>query len=92
MTKSELVTSVSALADMPCEAAQKAVSAVFTAIIEALGKGDEVSIQGFGTFVTRRREEHKAKNPGTGEEITVPAYTAAVFKPGKRMRDAVKDN
>ena len=91
MTKSELVTSVSALTDMPCEAAQKAVSAVFDAIIEALSKGEEVSIQGFGTLLTRRREARKAKNPQTGEEMTVPAYTAAVFKPGKRMRDAVKD-
>ena len=36
MTKSELVTSVSALADMPCEAAHKAVSAVFTAIMTKL--------------------------------------------------------
>ncbi len=92
MTKNELIISVSALADMPCEAAHKAVNATFDAIIEALGKGDEVAVQGFGTFQTRRREEHKAINPQTGEAITVPAYTAAVFKPGKRMRQAVKDN
>ena len=39
MTKSELVTSVSAATGMPIEAALKAVNAAFDEIINAVGKG-----------------------------------------------------
>ncbi len=91
MTKSELVTSVSAATGMPCEAASKAVSAVFDEIINAVGKGDTVTIPGFGTFHSRLLEERTGRNPQTGEEITLPACKVPTFKSGKRMREAVRN-
>jgi DNA-binding protein HU-beta len=92
MTKSELVTSVSAATGMPCEAASKAVSAAFDEIINAVGKGDTVTIPGFGTFHSRLLEERTGRNPQTGEEITLPACKVPTFKAGKRMREAVRNS
>ena len=92
MTKSELVTSVSAATGMPCEAASKAVSAAFDEIINAVGKGDIVTIPGFGTFHSRLLEERTGRNPQTGEEITLPACKVPTFKSGKRMREAVRNS
>jgi DNA-binding protein HU-beta len=92
MTKSELVTSVSAATGMPCEAASKAVSAAFDEIINAVGKGDTVTIPGFGTFHSRLLEERTGRNPQTGEEITLPACKVPTFKSGKRMREAVRNS
>ena len=92
MTKSELVTSVSAATGMPCEAASKAVSAAFDEIINAVGKGDTVTIPGFGTFHSRLLEERTGRNPQTGEEITLPACKVPKFKSGKRMREAVRNS
>ena len=92
MTKSELVTSVSAATGMPCEAASKAVSAAFDEIINAVGKGDTVTIPGFGTFHSRLLEERTGRNPQTGEEMTLPACKVPTFKSGKRMREAVRNS
>ena len=92
MTKSELVTSVSAATGMPIDAALKAVNAAFDAIINAVGKGDTVTIPGFGTFHSRMREERTGRNPQTGEEITLPACKVPTFKSGKRMREAVRNS
>ena len=92
MTKSELVTSVSAATGMPCEAASQAVSAAFEEIINAVGKGDTVTIPGFGTFHSRLLEERTGRNPQTGEEITLPACKVPTFKSGKRMREAVRNS
>ncbi len=92
MTKSELVTSVSAATGMPCEAASKAVSAAFDEIINAVGKGDTVTIPGFGTFHSRLLEERTGRNPQTGDEITLPACKVPTFKSGKRMREAVRNS
>ena len=38
---------------------------------------------GFGTFKIVDRAERKARNPRTGEEVTVPAKKTLVFKPSK---------
>ena len=92
MTKSELVTSVSAATGMPCEAASKAVSAAFDEIINAVGKGDTVTIPGFGTFHSRLLEERTGHNPQTGEEITLPACKVPAFKSGRRMKEAVRNS
>lgn len=92
MTKNELVTSVSALSGMPCEAAQKALNATCEAIINALSRGEEVVIPGFGAFVKRSRDARRCRNPRTGEEMIAPACAVPAFKPGNRMKLAVKGN
>lgn len=92
MTKSELVTSVSAATGMPIEAALKAVNAAFDEIINAVGKGDTVTIPGFGAFQSRMREERMGRNPQTGEEITLPACKVPTFKSGSRMREAARNS
>ncbi len=92
MTKNELVTTVSALSGMPCEAAQKALNATCTAIIDALSRGEEVVIPGFGVFLKKERGARRCCNPQTGEEMIAPACSVPAFRPGNRMKLAVKGN
>ena len=66
------------------------VDFVFDTIISALKKGEEVSIAGFGAFVTKARKARTARNPRTGEMVQVPATTVPRFKAGKGLKDAVK--
>ncbi|HPE32471.1 MAG TPA: HU family DNA-binding protein, partial [Parvularculaceae bacterium] len=46
--------------------AARAVDAVFDAITEALRKGDDVRIVGFGTFSAAKRAAREGRNPRTG--------------------------
>ena len=68
------------------------VDAVFEVVREALASGEEVRISGFGTFGTRRRPARTGRNPRTGENLSIQASTAPVFKPGKALKDAVNEN
>lgn len=74
---------------LPKAKAGEVVDAVFGAIEEALSRGQEVRLVGFGTFVTASRKAAKGRNPRTGEEIDIPASTSVRFKPGKALKDAV---
>ena len=56
---------------------------------EALADGEDVRILGFGTFGTRARPARIARNPRTGENVSVAASTVPVFKPGRPLRSAV---
>nr|WP_300926108.1 HU family DNA-binding protein [Turicimonas muris] len=56
----------------------------------ALVKGDEVVLAGFGTFSVAERAPRKARNLHTNEEIEIPAKKVPKFKAGKFLKDAVE--
>lgn len=91
MNKTDLVKVVSQKADITQKDAEKAISALFDGIKEALAKDDKVQIIGFGTFEVKTREERKGRNPQTGKEITIPASKSPVFKAGKGLKDSVNN-
>lgn len=82
MNKSELSAAVAAKGVVKAPAA---VNAVLEVIAEALKKGENVAIPGFGTFSVKERAERKGINPLTKEPIVIPARKAVAFKAGKGL-------
>ena len=70
--------------------AEQVVDAVFDSIVKNLKKGDEVSIAGIGIFSVKKRAARTARNPRTGESISVPAMNVPKFRAAKALKDAVK--
>lgn len=89
MNKGELVAVVADAAKISKKSSEEAVNAILNSIADTLAKGDKVSIVGFGNFEVRQRAERKGRNPATSEEIIVPASKAAVFKPGKALKERI---
>lgn len=89
MNKQDLVSSVAEKAGLTKKDAEKAVTAVFASIEEALAKGDKVQLVGFGTFEVRERAARKGRNPQTGAVIDIEAAKVPAFKAGKALKDAV---
>ena len=87
MTKAELVAKVAEATGLEKKNAEKAVSAVFDCITEALKNGDKVQIMGFGGFEVKERAARTGRNPSTGETIEIPASKTPTFKAGKGLRD-----
>lgn len=89
MNKSEFIEAVAQNADIPKSTASKAVDAMVDVIGDTLRQGDQVSLVGFGTFLTRKREARQGRNPQTGEKINIKASRVPSFKAGKALKDAV---
>ena len=89
MTKTELIAITAEKAGMTKKDAEKAVTALFAAITDALKEGEKVAISGFGTFEVRERPEHQGLHPRTKEPITIAASRTAAFKPGKTLKDSL---
>lgn len=89
MNKSELIDAVAQSADISKAAAARAVDGFVAAVTEALKKGEQVTLVGFGTFLVREREARTGRNPQTGAEIKIPASKLPSFKAGKGLKDAV---
>ena len=69
MKKSDLVDNIAEEMELSKADTARMVEAVFTGITDALKRGDEVSLVGFGTFKVKHRAARKGRNPKTGEEI-----------------------
>ncbi len=91
MNKNELVSAIAAETGMTKENAQKAVDAFTSVVTNALKKGDDVRLVGFGTFSCSKRAAREGRNPQTGATIQIPAALIAKFKPGKALKDAVNN-
>tara|TARA_B100000683_G_C12100106_1_gene394764 strand:+ start:134 stop:415 length:282 start_codon:yes stop_codon:yes gene_type:complete len=59
-------------------------------IKNALIKGRNVELRGFGTFFVKRiKEKFSARNPKTGELIYVPEKNKVRFKPSKKLNKLI---
>ena len=88
--KAELVTEVASKTKLTKKDAATAVDAIFSSIQDDLSKGKKVQLIGFGTFEVRKRAARKGRNPQTGKEIQIPASVVPAFRPGKALKEAVK--
>jgi len=89
MNKNDLITAVSTSSGLNRNDAVKAVEGVFEAISDALKKGDEVRLVGFGTFSVAKRKASTGRNPRTGEAMEIKASSQPKFKAGKGLKDSV---
>ena len=89
MNKGDLVNAVAEQANLSRGDAGKALDAAINSITEALKRGEEVKIVGFGSFLVANRAPGEARNPRTGEKVQVPASKAPKFRAGAGLKEAV---
>ncbi|MBA7545137.1 DNA-binding protein HU [subsurface metagenome] len=90
MNKSELINKVANEIECTKRETKRTVECIFKNITDCLAKGDAIKLVGFGTFGIRKRAAHMARNPLTGEKVSVPAKSVPFFKAGKELKDRVK--
>ena len=89
MNKNELITEVSKEAGLSKTDTAKAIDGMLTAVMNTLGKKEDVRLVGFGTFSVADRAASEGRNPRTGEKIQIPASKQPKFKAGKGLKDTV---
>ena len=87
MTQDELIRRLAKDADLFLYQARNVLKSLPGIIEEAVAEGDSVRLQGFGTFKAQEFASKIGRNPGTGEEVPIPARRGLVFKPTKRLKD-----
>jgi DNA-binding protein HU-beta len=92
MRKQDLVKEVAREAKLSESQAGAAVNAMVDAIQNALAKGDEVTISGFGSFRVVERAAREGRNPRSGEKMTIAARKSPAFRAGTQLKAAVGDD
>ena len=69
---------------------QDLIKSIFEQLKISLQSGKKIELRGFGTFENRMRKGRtKARNPKTGEIVSVDPHFVSVFRPGKEIKQAV---
>lgn len=90
MNKTEIVKAIAEKNDIEKKVAESVIETFIQEITQALINREKVSIHGFGSFESRKRDARTARNPQTGEDIQVPEHFVPAFKAAKALREAVK--
>jgi DNA-binding protein HU-beta len=89
MNKKDLVNLIASEGNTSKTTAAKMVESVISGITSALRKGDDVTLSGFGTFSTYKRQARNGRNPRTGAMIKIPSCRTAKLTPGVDLRKAL---
>ncbi|WP_250126273.1 HU family DNA-binding protein [Chroococcidiopsis sp. CCMEE 29] len=90
MNKTELIAAVAAKAQVNQNQANAILSATLDTIVESVAAGEKVVLIGFGSFEAKQRQAREARNPRTGETMTVAATQVPTFSAGKVFKQKVK--
>ncbi|MEC4089990.1 HU family DNA-binding protein [Pseudoalteromonas rubra] len=91
MNKSELVTAMAAHSELTKKETQAALGSLIKLITKRLSEGDQVQLNGMGTFTLSYHPAKPGRNPRTGEEIMIEGQNKVLFKPAKALKDALAD-
>ena len=89
MNKVALVEKLSDVMGTTKAEAERALDCVFDSIVSTLKKHEEVSIAGFGKFISKAKPARMARNPKTGEQVKVAASNAPKFTAAKALKDSL---
>ena len=66
------------------------IDATIEVILDALKRGDNVSVSGFGTLGLKYRKPRSTKRPDTWERVEIPGHYIPKLTFGKQMRISAK--
>ena len=92
MTKKEIVKKIAEQSGISRQVALETVQMVFDGIRETLVEEGRIELRNFGVFEVKRRRARKARNPRTGENVSVPERSVVTFKPGREMEQRVNQS
>lgn len=90
LTKAEIIENIQEKLELNRPDVHAVIDEFFEEIKRGLEEDRIIELRGFGTFEVRTRKgREKARNPKTGDLVSVDTHGVAIFRPGKELKDFV---
>lgn len=91
-TKTDLVDCVYEKSSCKLNTVKSIIESFIDELRSSLENGYTIELRGFGTFELRERKGREAaRNPKTGEKVSVENHSVIVFRAGRDLKKAVWD-
>ena len=89
LTRAELAEAITRTIGLSRADASRMVESILNHITDALAKGEQVKLTGFGTFILRDKRQRTGRNPKTGVEVPIASRRVLGFRASQSVRDRV---
>ena len=89
MIKADLINQIAKEMNISKQEAETGVNLFFQMIKDALQRGEEIELRGFGSFRVRQRHARSGRNARAGEPVKVPPKKVLYFKPSKLLKNMI---
>ena len=90
VTKADIVNQIADATGLTKTDTAVVVDGMFASLIDAMHRGENIEIRGFGTFKIVHRAPRTGRNPKTGEVVKIPSRAMPVFKPSRELRNSIE--
>ena len=89
LTRADLSEALHRQVGLSLSDSSRMVEQILGEMCEALSRGENVKISGFGTFVLRDKGERVGRNPKTGVEVPIAPRRVLTFRASQMMRERI---
>jgi DNA-binding protein HU-beta len=89
MTKLDIINESAKLTGLTKVETELVFDSIINSIKISLSKGKRVDIRGFGSFITKVKDEREARNPATNETFILEKRYIPAFKVSKLLKEFV---
>lgn len=89
MTRADLADSINRKIGLSRADSAQMVESIIDLMGDALARGENVKLSGFGTFVLRDKSERIGRNPKTGVEVPITSRRVLTFRASQSLRDRI---
>ena len=75
---------------LPYRDIELSVKTIIKSMVNSLRNGERIEIRGFGSFSLRYRKPRVGRNPKSGQSVNIEERYVPHFKPGKSLKERVK--
>ncbi len=91
MTRAQIAARISEETGLSKKETEIVVEGFITCIIDSLKRNESVEIRGFGTYKNNIKHPRVARNPKTGEKISLGKRFIPMFKVSKEFKRVVQE-
>ena len=89
LTRAEIADAINRKLGLSRSESLAMVESILTHMSDALARGENVKISGFGTFLLRDKSERIGRNPKTGIEVPITPRRVMTFRASQLLKDQI---
>ena len=89
LTRADLAETINRKLGLSRAESMAMVEAILDKMSDALERGENVKISGFGSFVLRDKKERVGRNPKTGIEVPITPRRVLTFRASQLLKDRI---
>lgn len=89
LTRAEIAEAINRRLGLSRSESLAMVESILDLMTDALAKGENVKVSGFGTFLLRDKAERVGRNPKTGVEVPITPRRVLTFRASQMLKDGI---